>query len=65
MNRIPRAVYTKELRDEAVKLALAEGVGVSEASRRLSIPIKTLANWVRAAKAGKLKDVGRHQRPLT
>ncbi|WP_280901946.1 transposase [Burkholderia latens] len=54
MNRIPRAVYTKELRDEAVKLALAEGVGVSEASRRLSIPIKTLANWVRAAKAGKL-----------
>ncbi|WP_331460068.1 transposase [Burkholderia sp. ABCPW 14] len=42
MNRIPRAVYTKELRDEAVKLALTEGVGVSEASRRLSIPIKTL-----------------------
>jgi len=24
-----------------------------------------LANWVRAAKAGKLKDVGRHQNPLT
>ncbi len=65
MNRIPRAVYTKELRNEAVKLALTESVGVSEASRRSSIPIKTLANWVRAAKAGKLKDVGRHQRPLT
>ena len=65
MNRIPKAVYTKELRDEAVKLALTEGVGVSEASRRLSIPIKTLANWVRAAKTGKLKDVGRHQKPLT
>ncbi|AJY27052.1 transposase family protein (plasmid) [Burkholderia thailandensis 34] len=65
MNRIPRAVYTKELRDEAVKLALAEGVGISEASRRLSIPIETLANWVRAAKAGKLKDVGRPQKPLT
>jgi len=64
-NRIPRAVYTKELRDEAVKLALTEGVGISEASRRLSIPIKTLANWVRAAKAGKLKDVGQHQKPLT
>lgn len=30
MNRIPRSVYTKELRDEAVKLALTEGVGVSE-----------------------------------
>jgi len=25
MKRIPRAVYTKELRDEAVKLALTEG----------------------------------------
>ncbi|KVU28974.1 transposase [Burkholderia ubonensis] len=65
MNRIPRAVYTKELRDEAVELALTEGVGVSEAPRRLSIPIKTLANWVRAAKVGKLNDVGRHQKPLT
>jgi len=65
MNRIPRAVYTKELRAEAVKLAMTEGVGVLEASRRLSIPIKTLANWGRAAKAGKLKDVGRHQNPRT
>lgn len=65
MNRIPRAIYTKELRDEAVKLALTEGVGVSETSRRLSIPIKTLANWVRAAEAGKLKDAGRHLKPLT
>ena len=31
----------------------------------MSISTKTLANWVRAAKAGKLKDVGRHQKPLT
>lgn len=65
MNRIPRAVYTKELRDAAVKPALTEGIGVSEVSRRLSIPVKTLANQVRPAKAGKLKDVGRHQKPLT
>ncbi len=43
MNRIPRAVYTKELRDESVKLALTEGVGISEASRRLSIPIGVVA----------------------
>lgn len=50
MNRIPRAVYRKELRDEVVKLALAEGVGVSEASRLLSIPLKTLPNWGRVAK---------------
>ena len=63
MNRVPRARYTKELREEAVKLA--EAVGASEASRRLSIPLKSLANWQRAAKAGKLEEVGRQQKPQT
>lgn len=53
------------LRVEAFKLALTEGVAVSEASRRLSIPIKALANWVPAAKDGKLKDVGQRKKPLT
>jgi transposase len=65
MNRIPKAVYTKEFRDEAVKLAMTDGVGVSEAARRLSTSMKTLANWARAAKAGKLDSVGQHQKPLT
>jgi transposase len=65
MNRIPKAVYTKEFREEAVKLAMTDGVGVSEAARRLSISMKTLANWVRAAKDGKLDEVGQYQRPLT
>jgi transposase len=60
MNRIPKAVYTKELREEAVKLAMTDGVGVSEAARRLSISMKTVANWVRATKAGKLARVGQH-----
>ena len=35
MNRIPKAVYTKEFREEAVKLAMTEGVGVSEADEWL------------------------------
>jgi transposase len=65
MNRIPKAVYTREFREEAVKLALTEGVGVSEAARRLTVPLKTLANWVRSARAGKLQNVGRDQKPLT
>lgn len=65
MNRIPKAVYTREFREEAVKLALTEGVGVSEAARRLSVPLKTLANWVRSAKAGKLQKVGGDQKPLS
>ncbi len=30
MNRIPKAVYTSEFREQAVKLALSEGVGISE-----------------------------------
>ncbi|PZR48606.1 MAG: MFS transporter [Paraburkholderia fungorum] len=47
MNRIPKAVYTKEFREEAVKLAMTDGVSVSEAARRLSISMKTLANWSR------------------
>jgi transposase len=65
MNRIPQAVYTKEFREEAVKLAMTDGVSVSEAARRLSISMKTLANWVRAAKDGKLENVGKTQKPLT
>lgn len=63
MNRIPKARYTKELREEAVKLA--EAVGASEASRRLSIPLKSLANWLRVSKEGKLEEVGRQQKPQT
>jgi transposase len=27
--------------------------------------MKTVANWVSAAKAGRLEHVGQHQRPLT
>src|SRR5471030_2721750 len=64
MKRIPKAVYTKEFREEAVKLAMTVGVGVSEAARRVSISMKTLANWVRAAKDGKLENVGQTQKPL-
>lgn len=44
---------------------MTDGVGVSEAARRLSISMKTLANWVRAAKDGKLENVGQSQKPLT
>ena len=65
MNRIPKAVYTKEFREEAVKLAMTDGVSVSEAARRLPISMKTLANWVRAAKDGKLENVGHTRKPLT
>lgn len=42
MNRIPKAVYTKEFREEAVKLAMTEGVGVSEGKEFLRNSRRTL-----------------------
>src|SRR4030066_600863 len=62
---IPQGRYTKEFRQEAIKLVIEEGLSWGEASRRLSLPTSTLANWVKAAKAGKLGDVGKKYRPLT
>lgn len=65
MNRLPKAVYTKEFRDQAVKMVLADGLTASEAARRLSISMKTLANWIRLARSGKLSQVSQNQAPLT
>jgi transposase len=44
--------YTPELREEAVKLVLAQGLTLEEAALRLAIPKGTLGNWVSAAKRG-------------
>ncbi|WP_150811658.1 transposase, partial [Pandoraea sputorum] len=63
MIRIPKASYTPEFRAEAVKLAHQMGSG--EAARRLSISIKTLANWHRSDKAGELAKIGSTPRPKT
>lgn len=52
MNRVPRARYSQERRQEAIELA--QVMGLSEASRRLSIPLKTPANRMRAANAGQI-----------
>ena len=65
MRRIPQGRYTKEFRQEAVKLVMEEKLSLPEAGRRLSLPTSTLANWVKLHKAGKLGDVGKTYRPLT
>jgi len=65
MKRIPNGRYTREFREEAVKLVVVEGVSVYEASHRLKLPKSTLENWVRAAKRGVLGDVGKNRQPLT
>ena len=65
MKRGPQGRYTKELREEAVKLVTEEKLSLPEAARRLSLPPSTLGNWVKAYKAGKLGDIGKTYRPLT
>lgn len=65
MERIPKAVYTKELREEAVKLITEGGLSVPEVERRLSIPASTIRYWVQAHKEGALLQVGMHQKPVT
>jgi len=62
---IPQGRYTKEFREEAIKLVAEEGLSLPEAARRLSLATSTLANWVKAYRAGKLGDVGKTYRPLT
>jgi len=65
VKRIPQGRYTKEFRLEAVKLVTEKELSWGEAARRLSLPTSTLANWVKAARAGKLGDIGKNYRPLT
>ncbi len=65
MNRIPQGVYTKELKEEAVKMVTEGGLSVPEVGRRLSIAKSTIAYWVRLTREGRLSDTGRRQKPVT
>ncbi len=56
MERIPKGIYTPEFRAEAVKVVEAEGLSIDQAAK------SSLSNCVRAARAGKLADVGKGQR---
>ena len=65
MKRVPQGRYTKEFREEAVKLVTEERLSISEVTRRLSLAQTTLTNWLKASKAGKLGEIGKTYRPLT
>ena len=65
MERLPRGKYTKEFREEAIKLITEEKLSYPEAGRRLQLAPTTLMNWVKASKAGKLGEIGKTYRPLT
>ena len=65
MKGIPQGRYTREFRQEAVKLVVEEKVSCREAAQRLSLAPSTLAYWVKACKEGKLGEIGKVQKPLT
>ena len=65
MKGVPQGRYTKEFREEAVKLVTEENLSLPEAARRVSLPPSTLGNWLKAYKAGRLGEVGKTYRPLT
>ncbi len=65
MEKLPYGKYTKEFRQEAVKLVIEGGLSINEAGKRLSLPLSTLGKWVRAYKEGRLSEVGRTHRQLT
>ena len=46
MAKLPRARYTQEFKIRAVKMAIDDGLGISETARRLEVSVKTVANWV-------------------
>ena len=65
MEKIPKRVYTKEFKEQAARLVVHEGVGLTDAARRLSISVKTLANWVAAARHGTAVSAGKRLAPVT
>jgi len=65
MERLPYGVYSKEFREEAVKLVIERGISVNKAANQLSLASSTLTGWVKAYKTGKLGEIGKSQEPLT
>ncbi len=55
--QLPKQVYTNEYRAQAVLLIMRDGLSIAEAARRLSMSLKTLANWVKRARDGRLPAV--------
>ncbi len=65
MQRSPKGKYTREFREEAVKLVTEEHLGIKEAAVRLALTPSTLSYWMEQHRAGRLKEVGQTPRPPT
>ena len=64
MERLPHGRYTKEFREEAVRLLTEGGLSISEVSSRLSLPKSTLERWKRFSREGKLGGIGKFHRSM-
>ena len=64
MEKVPRVVYTKEFKEEAVKMVMGAGLSVPEVAHRVSVSASTIRYWVTLAKEGTLSHNGK-QRPVT
>lgn len=64
MERVPKGVYTKEFKEEAVKLVTEAGLSIPEVGRRLSVGKSTIEYWVRQARKGGLSD-NHGKKPVT
>ncbi len=58
MEKIPRQFFTKEFKEEAVKLVVDGKLTIAEAARRLSLSPQTLKNWVTKQRSGNLNVAG-------
>lgn len=65
MEKLPRQKYTKEFREQAVRLVIEQELTIPEAAKRLSMSGQTLANWVFKARHGKLAAMDGNRKPVT
>ncbi len=61
MNKIPKAQYSPEFREQAVKSFNEGNLTIVEVAKRLSILKTTLLSWVTTDKKGSLSSIGKHQ----
>jgi transposase len=59
MERQSRRQYTADYKAQAV--SLADSLGAAGAARKLGISVKTLANWIRAARSGVPVSAGKRR----
>lgn len=65
IERIPKGKFTREFREESVRMVVEDKLSVAEVSRRLQLPEQTIRNWVKAYKEGKLGEIGKGQKEMS